>query len=102
MSSARKQIKMLRIFSVPKIFDFREPLIVGGIPSPRKTRFFGMQGKLCFPAQKSTAFLVPEIYDFPAHQKPLESEADKIVPPISDGWFLTNFQVSKIYDFRNI
>jgi len=25
------------------------------------------------------------------HQKPPESEADEIMPPISDGWFLTSF-----------
>ena len=44
---------------------------IGGIPSPRKTMFFGM----------------PEIYDFPAHQKSLYAELAQIMPPSMMGGF---------------
>jgi len=34
-------------------------------------------------------FGMPEIYDFPAHQKSLYAELVQIMLPICDGWFLT-------------
>ncbi|MBN4049099.1 hypothetical protein JYT91_00610 [archaeon AH-315-M20] len=63
----------------------RKPPIIGGIPSHRKTKFFGM----------------PEIFDFPAHQKPSESEANQIMPPISDGCFLTYALTLHFYSIQN-
>jgi hypothetical protein len=46
----------------------RKPLLIGGIPSTKKF-LIGISG-------------VPEIFDFPGHQKPPESEATEIMPPL--------------------
>ena len=55
----------------------RKPPIIGGIRELRATRI--ARGLACREQESLVAFT----------QKPPECEADEIMPPISDGWFLT-------------